>query len=246
MSDPSLLKVIRMFRRRSIVALSLKLVGILVVISIPFANAVAKFAARSRASSAANTTLVSGIFAAGTGGSPLASANFRMLGTLGEAALPNNQTILASANFQLQPGFLAYSPAAVSSGIGPLFLPMVIREEFQYFVGTEEAEPNNSRAQANGPLQSGVDYHGYQNDTDDYFSISLSGSGNIAVDLDNANSLHTQVLLYHESSNSFVRQSGGEPFQLSYSGPSGIYYIRVFSDAPNNNPAVYTLRVTYP
>jgi murein DD-endopeptidase MepM/ murein hydrolase activator NlpD len=52
-------------------------------------------------------TFINGIFASGNGGNPLASGAFRMVGTLGEIGLPNNETVLVSQGHRLQPGFLA-------------------------------------------------------------------------------------------------------------------------------------------
>ncbi len=54
---------------------------------------------------------VNGIFASGTGATALTSANFRMLGTFNETALPTNTTTLSSPAFTHQPGFLAARPS---------------------------------------------------------------------------------------------------------------------------------------
>ncbi len=54
-------------------------------------------------------SFINGIFASGTGATTLTSTTFLMQGTLGEPGLPIVPTI-ASAGFQLQPGFLAASP----------------------------------------------------------------------------------------------------------------------------------------
>jgi len=53
---------------------------------------------------------VNGIFASGTGATTLTSLTFRMIGTLGEIGVPNNETTLLSQRHQLQPGFLAAAP----------------------------------------------------------------------------------------------------------------------------------------
>lgn len=52
-------------------------------------------------------SLVNGIFASGSGGNTLTSGAFRMVGTLGEIGVPNNETVLTSTQHRLQPGFLA-------------------------------------------------------------------------------------------------------------------------------------------
>jgi hypothetical protein len=244
MNDRNPTEVISTFRRQRIVVLALKLAGILFVVSIPFANTIAKYAARSRSATTANTTLVSGIFAAGTGGSPLASTNFLMLGTIGEVALANNQTTLTSANFQLQPGFLAAMPAA----IGPLYLPLLLRTNAPVFSGTSEIEPNNTLQQANGPLVSGVDYHGYENDASDYFSFYAAG-GNISVHLTNTSAPGTQLYLYYQDNSHLVGHDGhigSPPYHIDYTGAAGWYYARITAGVPFNSSMQYTLRVTYP
>src|SRR5690349_19183568 len=80
---------------------------VVLLMSAPLGSVVAQVASRQRPATAANTQLVSSVFAAGTGGSGMTSANYRMLGVLGQAGLPTNQTTLSSQNFQFQPGFLA-------------------------------------------------------------------------------------------------------------------------------------------
>jgi hypothetical protein len=52
-------------------------------------------------------TFINGVFASGTGGTRLNSSAYRMLGTVGEVGLPNNETVLVSQGHRLQPGFLA-------------------------------------------------------------------------------------------------------------------------------------------
>lgn len=61
-------------------------------------------------------SLVNGIFASGSGGNTLTSGAFRMVGTLGEIGVPNNETVLTSTQHRLQPGFLAAAlPVATPS-----------------------------------------------------------------------------------------------------------------------------------
>ncbi len=54
---------------------------------------------------------INGIFASGIVANTMQSGSFRMIGTLGEVALPNNVTTLSSNSFQHQPGFLAAAPS---------------------------------------------------------------------------------------------------------------------------------------
>ncbi len=55
-------------------------------------------------------TFINGIFASGTGADTLQSSLYRMLGTVGEVGLPNNETTLSSQGHRHQPGFLAAAP----------------------------------------------------------------------------------------------------------------------------------------
>jgi len=54
---------------------------------------------------------VNGVLAAGVVTAALSSGAYRMIGTLGEVALPNNATTLSSDRYRVQPGFLAAEPA---------------------------------------------------------------------------------------------------------------------------------------
>ncbi len=60
-------------------------------------------------------TFINGIFASGVGANTLTSPAFRMVGTLGEIGVPNNETTLQSQRHQLQPGFLAAAPRAAAT-----------------------------------------------------------------------------------------------------------------------------------
>ena len=53
---------------------------------------------------------INGLFASGVYSDTLRSANFQMVGSLGEVGLPNNKPAVNSVNFQIRPGFLAAQP----------------------------------------------------------------------------------------------------------------------------------------
>jgi len=53
---------------------------------------------------------INGIFASSTGATTMTSTLYLMQGTLGEIGLPNNTTVVTSAGFSHQPGFLAAVP----------------------------------------------------------------------------------------------------------------------------------------
>ncbi len=64
-------------------------------------------------------TFINGIFASGTGANTLTSPAYRMLSTVGEIGLPNNETTLLSQSHQHQPGFLAAAPPPPSPSPTP-------------------------------------------------------------------------------------------------------------------------------
>ena len=247
MNDRSHSKLTGYFRGQSIFLVAVKLVAVIVILSIPFAGAIAQLAPRERRAATSNTVLVSSVFAAGTGGSAMTSTNFRMLGVLGEAGLPNNQTTLSSQNYQHQPGFLAAQPAQANSP-SRLYLPLALRNYIQYFPGPFDIGPNNSAAQATGPLQSGVDYHGYPDDAKEYFSFYLLANGNITVDLTNPTGQGTELALYYQADLQHnITFAFQPPFHIALTNrPSGWYYVEVFTGSGLNMTTPYTLRVTYP
>jgi hypothetical protein len=60
--------------------------------------------------SSEQTSLVNSVFAAGVAPNLMQSTLFRLVGTLGEPALPDNVVTIQSGNFRHQPGFLAAAP----------------------------------------------------------------------------------------------------------------------------------------
>ncbi len=64
---------------------------------------------------------INGVFASGVVATTMQSGSFRMIGTVGEVALPNNVTTLSSNNFRHQPGFLAADPSGQ-----PLPVPTIV------------------------------------------------------------------------------------------------------------------------
>ncbi|CAG1009753.1 hypothetical protein ANRL4_04084 [Anaerolineae bacterium] len=55
-------------------------------------------------------TFINGIFASGSGAASMTSTAYLMRGTVGEPGLPYNTTVISSAGYQHQPGFLAAVP----------------------------------------------------------------------------------------------------------------------------------------
>jgi hypothetical protein len=109
-----------------------------------------------------------------------------------------------------------------------------------------EQEDNEPRSDANGPLISSKDYHGYPDDVDDWFEIHLNTRGQVVVTLSN----HTgtggvQLVLYDKSGNLKCRD-WTRPFDLKCTVPAGCYYIRIWTPLGHNTGTPYTLHATFP
>jgi hypothetical protein len=115
-----------------------------------------------------------------------------------------------------------------------------------------ELEGNNVYSTTtNGPLVSGVWYHGYADDRNDYFWIETSTQGQIQVHLRNF-VVQGWLLLYDSKPKApapaaCFLSSAKTSCDITYPGtPSaGRYYIRVVADY-YNEVVSYTLQVTYP
>ncbi len=128
-----------------------------------------------------------------------------------------------------------------------LFLPLVLRNYCVF--GPGECEPNDTSAQANGPLYSGrnyTGYHDYASDDNDYFSLNLSASGTITADLTNYANRDLQLHLYDQTGTNRIGYAGGPPYHIVYSGPAGRYYLRVYTPAGYPGGSPYNLTVTFP
>jgi len=131
-----------------------------------------------------------------------------------------------------------------------VYLPLTLRDYVHYFDGPWEIEPNNTYQQANGPLISGDDYYGYPNDARDYFSIYTRQAGEITVNLTGHTGQGVQLQLWYgppraDGSNR-VGVKNTSPYQITYTGSAGWYYIYIYTESGHNEDARYTLRVTYP
>jgi len=109
-----------------------------------------------------------------------------------------------------------------------------------------ETEPNNSYLQANGPLKSEKLYHGYPDDAKDYFVIVLCSAGEIKIDLTNHTATPAQVQLFYESISNRVTYVTQPPYQITYTGAPGAYYIYIFTGGAYSTLTPYDLVTTYP
>lgn len=177
------------------------------------------------------------------GGGTSTSDTFSVSGTIGQpdAGLIAGGTYLVSGGFWNNEG-------ALQGFLYSAYLPTVMNNSihFTYFAGPLEREPNNSYLEANGVLYSGRIYYGYPNDAKDYFSIYLQNSGKITVDLSNHAGIGVQLHLYHQSVNNLVKYQLSPPYRIEYTGPTGWYYIYIYTASGYTSASQYTLRVTYP
>jgi len=140
------------------------------------------------------------------------------------------------------------TPTATSLGlpVKNLFLPLALRDFVAYFEGPFEVEPNDSYAQANGPLRTGRDYFGYPDDAKDYFSLSPFNAGTITITLSNYTGQGGQLQLFYQSVANRVAYDLDPPYQIVYNGAAGTYYVYLFTESGFNSATPYNLRVTLP
>jgi hypothetical protein len=142
------------------------------------------------------------------------------------------------------------TPTATSPAVPPtraIYLPAIIGEEFPYFEGPCEDEPNDSVAEANGYLRSGQSYCGYPDDTRDFFKVYLFNAGTISADLTGHTGDGVQLQLFYQSTDNLVDfDSGAGSLHVEYNGPAGLYYLYIFTLSGHNSTTPYSLVVNYP
>lgn len=137
-------------------------------------------------------------------------------------------------------------PAAGAQSTYILFLPLVARQ----LPTPSEQEPNDSRAQANGPLESGVIYYGlYDTDQDSYdiFFFESEHTGPVRVTLTNHPISILQLQLHTAASVLPLRYVYLAPYQIDYTlNQIGRYYIVIYVPQGSPSNQFYQLTVTYP
>jgi hypothetical protein len=173
------------------------------------------------------------------GGGASTGGGYSLSGTAGQAETGS----LRSGSYRLEGGYWAGTQVALQS----LYLPCVLNNFVSYFEGPFEQEPNNTADQANGLLRSGRVYQGYPNDANDYFDFKTNSSGIITVDLTNHTGTGVQLLLYGpDPSQGYIAIDQTPPYHFDYSGPPGLYYLRIYTAAGYNTNSAYSLTVTFP
>ena len=114
------------------------------------------------------------------------------------------------------------------------------------FLGPLEIEPNNSTAEANGPILLNRNYQGYPNDLSDYYYFVLNTARTVTITLADITGKDPQLQL-RDANNNLVDIDTAPPYSLSRPNQAaGRYYVRVVVVANNNNSVLYTLRVNAP
>ena len=108
-----------------------------------------------------------------------------------------------------------------------------------------EKEHNDSASNANGPLLSDLEYHGYPDDQKDYFYFHLGAPGIIRIDLSDHTGQHVQLQLFYRSTEDPVSLALQPPYHIEYPGQPGLYYIYINTGAGYNGDRPYTLRIVY-
>jgi hypothetical protein len=121
-------------------------------------------------------------------------------------------------------------------------MPVDTRNLLPYFAGPWEIEPNNSSTQANGPLEPGRTYYGYPDDQRDYFSVYLPSAGQISLSLANHTGQGVQLALYYQTMANLVARAWQPPYQASYQGQPGWYFIYIYCLGGYNTGTSYQLR----
>lgn len=111
-----------------------------------------------------------------------------------------------------------------------------------------ELEPNNSDQEANGPLQSEIEYYGYPDDEKDYFGFKTDMAGAISIEVRNHTGKEVQLQLFYQSATDENRKAHDlePPFQIDYVGPSGWYYIYINTGSGYNQNTPYSISVRFP
>ncbi|MFN8597839.1 MAG: VCBS repeat-containing protein [Anaerolineae bacterium] len=164
----------------------------------------------------------------------------------------------------LSPGLYYWSVQAVDPGfVGSTFsvtgtfriwaynvnLPLIVNNFVQLFDSPTEIEPNNTPAQANGPLISGRAYNGLHNDDKDYFSFYASAPGQATMVLTTTYVDHLQLQLRSPATNgtNLLAYVYAQPFSLTYPiTQAGWYYAYIFVESNYVDNSAYTLTVSFP
>jgi hypothetical protein len=129
-----------------------------------------------------------------------------------------------------------------------VYLPLILRSSSSF---VSPYEPNNGPSQAHGPLQPGVVYRAYPDDTEDWYVFTLPGIRDVTVDVEKFTAGDGRLMVYaeHDTTNPVAGGydgSGGPTMRVTPSGlPAGTYYVRVYTGGSTNTSTLYSLTVSY-
>ena len=147
--------------------------------------------------------------------------------------------------------------ATTATWVGPsrIYLPLTLRQWatwYQY----DTYEPNNTREEAHGPLNSEQSYDSYiynENDQRDYYYLTPASSGSIVVDLTVPACCDYDLYLYDSLTGDFIAASNymgkGLNEQMTYNSAQAgtTYYILVYSPYQDySDQDQYQLQPTFP
>ena len=112
--------------------------------------------------------------------------------------------------------------------------------------GPLKVDPNSPGGEATGPILFNRNYQGFPNDTEEYYHFQLNSPGQVRVVLTGITGRDPQLHLYYNTPNNRVGYAGGAPYQITYNGQPGTYWVRVYVADSFNSTNLYTLRVNNP
>lgn len=133
-----------------------------------------------------------------------------------------------------------------------IYFPVILKPGLAdpYFPGPKESEPNNSSAQANGPLRPNFTYTGYPNDAWDIFSLAVTQPGKIIIEVKGHAVDGGQLQLRRAGERDVLAIDTSPPdYRIEYNNASpGTYLVYVFVDTEKSFTATqpYTIKAMYP
>ena len=132
------------------------------------------------------------------------------------------------------------------------YMPSIANKYITYFEGSQESEPNDTLAEANGPIRSGQDYFGSFSSSSDNFDnyfFHLDSKGSVQIQLVDIPIGRDYNLLLLSSDQDLKGYSGSlknddEHISVSDLDP-GLYYVSVYFAQGPTSTAKYRLHVVY-
>ena len=109
-----------------------------------------------------------------------------------------------------------------------------------------EQEENDSRSDANGPLDSNEEYRGYHDDVNDWFKIDVGAAGSVTMALTDHSGEDVQLVLYDDAGDMVCRDWTAPFSKTCVVDGAGQYYVRIYTLSGHNMDLPYILRVTFP